>query len=73
MMVMMMTILMKAMVTKILILMMTMSTVTVILIMVMMMMEMTMMMAPTVRVGCGSLVSKGWWPPVCVCGAAKEK
>ena len=60
------TILMKAMVTKILILMMTMSTVTVILIMVMMMMEMTMMMAPTVRVGCGSLVSEGCWPPVCV-------
>ena len=67
------TILMKAMMTTILILMMTMSTVTVILIMVMMMMEMTMMMAPTVRVGCGSLVSEGCWPPVCVCGAAEEK
>ena len=42
-------------------------------VMIMMMMIMMMMMAPTVRVGCGSLVSEVWWPPVCVCGAAEEK
>ena len=58
--------------------MMTMSTDTVILMstilmMIMMMVRMVMMMAPTVRVGCGSLVSEGCWPPVCVCGAAEEK
>ena len=34
---------------------------------------MRMRMAFTVRVGCGSLVSEGCWPPVCVCGAAEEK